>query len=169
MMNIISLVIAAFIGFSFHVMLMKISFKQSTIDYKVKAYDSLITIWVKMRNQIYSDVLEEKLCDFDKLYGESQAYLGEILLVSENEELVRDIDSFNEKYYRTEWGKMDLALANKEIELIKEKAMRNLIPRMRKDIEESSVLTPADLAHAFKPWIPFKRFFSRDRSSNCHR
>ena len=49
-------------GYLVHVISMKVSFKQRTIDNKIRVYDAIIAHWVKMRNFIYhSGTLVSKL------------------------------------------------------------------------------------------------------------
>ena len=64
-------------------MTMKISFKQRTIDNKIKVYDAIISQWVKMRNFVYGVLLVDprRLGEFDAMYGQSQAFIGEAVLV----------------------------------------------------------------------------------------
>ena len=55
-MNEVLLLIAGAIGgFLVHSVTMKVSFKQRTIDNKIKVYHALITQWVKMRNFVYAN------------------------------------------------------------------------------------------------------------------
>ncbi len=92
-MNEVLLLIAGAIGgFLVHSVTMKVSFKQRTIDNKIKVYDSLIIQWVKMRNFVYANhpgrpidnFPFQVIQQFDQIYGESQQYVGEAVLICED-------------------------------------------------------------------------------------
>jgi hypothetical protein len=97
---IFTLVFGVISGYFFNVIAMCISFKQRTIDNKIKVYDALIANWVEMRNLIYHDIDADKWLKLDKLYGRSQTYIGESFLLSDNQDLLEDINNFNEKFVR---------------------------------------------------------------------
>jgi hypothetical protein len=67
-------------GFAIHALSMKVSFKQRTIDNKIKVYDALIGVWVRMRNFVYThhrgqpvEVVPPNIAhEFDQMYGSSQ-------------------------------------------------------------------------------------------------
>ena len=59
-MAFITLLIGFALGFFLHLIIMKISFKQRTIDNKIKIYDSIITSWVKMRNEIFNPIDKQR-------------------------------------------------------------------------------------------------------------
>nr|HAT8715412.1 hypothetical protein [Legionella jordanis] len=103
-----------------HIVAMKISFKQRTIDHKIKVYDLLITHWVQMRNYIIhfsQESVSDKWVELDKIYGQSQTYIGEAFLVSDNQVLLTDINSFNEKFYRSSnWCKLSSEEINVRME-----------------------------------------------------
>lgn len=133
---------------------MRINFKQRTIDNKIKIYDSIISSWVKMRNLIYSRIENntdpsKKWFDLDQAYGESQTFIGETFLVSDNTQLAQDINIFNEKFYRSEWHKLTIDQANNTIEALKQECLL-IIDRMRADIKESAILHIADVMDIFK-------------------
>lgn len=48
MNQILLVLLGALGGFAVHAVSMKVSFKQRTIDNKIKVYDALIGTWVKM-------------------------------------------------------------------------------------------------------------------------
>lgn len=54
MKELLLLLAGAIGGFIARSAAMKVSFKQRTIDNKIKVYDALIAQWVKMRNFIYA-------------------------------------------------------------------------------------------------------------------
>jgi hypothetical protein len=144
---LISLIVGFILGLVIHMLMMKISFKQRTIDNKIKVYDSIITSWVKMRNQIFSlDNTSEKWHRLDQMYGESQTYIGEIFLVTENDSLAMKINTFNEKFFRQHWHTLDLNVTNQTIESLKDEGLI-LVAEMREDIRESTVLTRQDIFH----------------------
>lgn len=117
---------------------MKLNFQQRTIENKIKIFDSLITTWVQMRNLLVHQRNNPKwLEELDKIYGNSQRYLGEAMLVSKNVDLILNIEVFNEKFYRSDWSKLSREDTNKKLEELKKEA-RELIPRMRNDIQEST-------------------------------
>jgi len=141
-------------GFLAHSLAMRVSFKQRTIDHKIRIYDSLIGKWVQIRNFIYSvhsgqpldDYPAEIIHQFDHLYGESQQLIGEAILVCEDYLLTDDINSLNERFYRTEWQKLAMSRVNAEMEEIKAEALV-LFSRMREDIKSSTRLELEDFTH----------------------
>lgn len=146
--SLLALVFGGLAGFLVHALTMKVSFKQRTIDNKIKVYDSIIAHWVKTRNFIYSQLPNDPCANpqFDIMYGESQAFIGEAILVSEDMELTESIDTLNEKLYRTEWAKLPYEEANEIIENIKKQA-KPLIRRMREDIKDSTRFEIKDFFH----------------------
>jgi len=144
------LLIGAIGGYMVHVINMKVSFKQRTIDNKIKVYDAIITHWVRMRNFIFHELLPRPNAhpEFDKLYGESQAFIGEAILVSEDYKLTEDINALNERLYRTTWHDFTPEIINLEMEDIKAQGMI-IINRMRGDIKKSSILELSDFLHIF--------------------
>lgn len=152
-MSLITLIVGLIIGYLSNVVAMKISFKQRTIDNKIKVYDLLICKWVEMRNHIYHFENKDqenanKWLEFDKIYAYTQTYIGEAFLVTDNQQLVEDINSFNEKFYRTEWYNFPLEGINSKIEEFKAEGI-SLINRMKKDIHDSTKLNLADFSHIF--------------------
>lgn len=151
---VLLLVVGAIGGFLVHSVTMKVGFKQRTIDNKIKVYDALITQWVKMRNFIYAhhpgqptdDFPFQIIQQFDQIYGESQQYVGEAILICEDPALTTDINSLNEKMYRTEWHRLPLEQANETMEKIKNEAIA-VISRMREDIKGSTRFEWQDFAH----------------------
>lgn len=139
-------------GYLVHAISMKVSFKQRTIDNKIKVYDMIIAHWVRMRNFIYhSSILSDPKAyvEFDKLYGDSQTFIGEAALVSEDSVLVEDINSLNERLYRTEWQKLEHDKINEQMEDFKKVAL-GIIKRMQNDIKRSTVLEFSDFLHIWK-------------------
>lgn len=151
-------------GFAIHAISMKVSFKQRTIENKIKVYDALISIWVKMRNYIYThhrgqpvDVVPPNVADeFDQIYGSSQQLIGEAILVCEDDRLTTYINALNEKLYRTEWQKLEWSVANEAMEQIKVEAL-GVVSRMREDIKGSTRFEWRDFAHMLSGFSPSKR------------
>jgi hypothetical protein len=156
MSEILLLVAGAVGGFLVHSVTMKVGFKQRTIDNKIKVYDSLIAQWVKMRNFVYAyhpgqpieNYPSEVIQKFDQIYGESQQYIGEAILVCEDVVLTSDINNLNERMYRTEWHQLSLDKANEVMETIKTDAIE-IISRMREDIKCSTRFEWQDFVHIF--------------------
>ena len=125
-LNLVILIIGALGGYLVHAISMKISFKQRTIDNKIKVYDTIIGHWVKMRNFIYHKLLQDiqSYNEFDKLYGDSQTLIGEAALVSEDTILADDINTLNERLYRTDWQKLEGEKINEQMEDIKKEALK---------------------------------------------
>jgi hypothetical protein len=154
MTTIITFIIGAIGGFMINTITMKISFKQRTIDDKVKVYDALIGHWVKVRNYIYTfhptttghDIPENVGIDFDQIYGESQQLVGEALLICENEELTERINTLNERMYRTKWENLSRDKTNEQMEEIKLEAF-SIIKVMREDIKSNTILHWSDFTH----------------------
>ncbi|MGH7885152.1 MAG: hypothetical protein ACRENO_05595 [Thermodesulfobacteriota bacterium] len=151
MSSIITLILGAVGGFLLHAISMKISFKNRTIDNKINVFDNIIASWVSMRNFIYSDsrLNHQKL---DQMYGESQRSIGACILVCEDQELTENINSLNEKLYRTNWTDLPTETMNKEIEEIKIEAWE-IINRMREDVKESTRLNRSDFLHIIKGFL----------------
>lgn len=143
-----SLIIAIISGFFLNAIAMRISFKQRTIDNKIKVYDALITNWVEMRNLICHDVNTDKWLKLDKLYGQSQTYIGESFLLSDNQNLLEDINNFNEEFARTNWYELSRDDTNNILEKLKITGLK-LIQQMKADIHESTILTRKDLSQIF--------------------
>jgi predicted nucleic-acid-binding protein len=144
--QLLMLIIGLIGGYMAHAVGIRISFKQRTIDNKIKVYDAIIAHWVRMRNFIYHNLLSKdpkSYLEFDKIYGESQTFIGEAALISENVELVEDINALNERIYRTDWLNLNEDEINREMEDIKRVALE-IIKRMRKDIKDSTVLNLGD-------------------------
>ncbi len=146
-------------GFCLHALGMKINFKQRTIENKIKVYDSLITQWVKTRNFIYSQHLNPERSNnpwddnaFNVMYGESQAFIGEAVLVSEDSKLTEDINGLNEKFYRFNWAKDSHEEVDNAMEEIKIQAL-DLAKRMRKDIKDSTRLDREDIRHIISGFV----------------
>jgi hypothetical protein len=148
MWNIFLLLIGIISGFLVRSLTMKVSFKQRTIENKIKVYDSIITHWVKMRNFIYFQLPNDPHSDrqFDIMYGESQGFIGEAILVSEDTELTEAINTLNEKFYRTNWANLTFERANEIMETIKKEA-KPIVVRMREDIMDSTRFELKDLLH----------------------
>lgn len=153
--NLGVLIIGGIGGYLVHAISMKVSFKQRTIDNKIKVYDTIIAHWVKMRNFIYhSGILQDSgaYVEFDKLYGDSQTFIGEAFLVSEDSALIEDINNLNEGLYLTEWQKLEHDKINKQMDDIKKVAI-GIIKRMQHDIKRSTVLEFSDFLHIWKGLI----------------
>lgn len=144
-------------GFIVHAVTIIVSFKQRTIDNKIKVYDSIIARWVLFRNFIYSQLPKNpnEHPDFDKMYGESQTFIGEAILVSEDTNLTQDIDKLNEKFYSTLWSQIPIEKANEIMEGIKQEAIP-IIKRMQEDIKRSTIFQAKDFIYILKG------FFQRD-------
>jgi len=84
--------------------------------------------------------------EFDKLYGESQAFIGEAVLVSEDTQLTEEINQLNEKFYRTSWATLSPEKCDEAIENLKKEATL-LIARMREDIKSSTRFEWGDFVH----------------------
>lgn len=143
MIAIITLSIGFILGLFTHIITMKISFKQRTIDNKIKVYDAIIASWVKMRNRILHAEMSRKWIILDQIYGDSQTFIGEIFLITENDTLAIDINNFNEEFYRQNWSNFNLDETNIKLEEIKSKGLK-LVERMRSDIQSSTVLNRKD-------------------------
>ena len=156
MSYLIGFIIGLIGGFLAHSLAMQVNFKQRTIDNKIKVYDTLIVHWVRMRNFIYSNhpghsveaVPPEIAHKYDQMYGDSQTFIGEAILVCEDSGLTENINSLNERLYRIEWHKLALDEANKQMEQIKVDGL-DIVTRMRDDIKRSTRFERSDLSHMF--------------------
>lgn len=148
MSEFLTFVSGAIGGFLFHSVTMKVSFKQRTIDNKIKVYDSLISHWVRMRNFIYAspNTNPQALPEFDQMYGQSQTFIGESILVCDDPQLIQDINEFNERLYRTDWRQLSQDAVNDTMEDIKRQGMQ-MVSRMREDIKNSTRLEWSDFVH----------------------
>ncbi len=169
MKTILMLLLGGIAGFVLHALTMKISFKQRTIDNKIKVYDAIIAQWVRMRNFVYNSLhnksrvnIQERRDEFDNMYGVSQTFIGEAILVSDDEKLTDEINELNERMYRTDWLTMSdmansLDTVNKTMEEIKSDAW-GIIKSMRSDIKKSTRFEREDFVHIFKGiWSRKKR------------
>lgn len=139
-------------GYLVHAVSMNVSFKQRTIDNKIKVYDSVIAHWVRMRNFIYHSGISKdsnSYMEFDKMYGDSQTFIGEAALVSEDSALVDEINALNERLYRTDWQKLEHDKINEQMEDIKKIAL-GIIKKMQNDIRRSTVLEFSDFLHIWR-------------------
>lgn len=146
--NIITFIIGLFAGYFLYAIPMKVSFKNRTFDNKIIAFDNIITSWIKMRNHIYSES-STNIQILDQIYGESQRFIGQCVLVCEDKKLTEDINNLNEKLYRTKWNNLSIEDSNNEIEEIKKEAWK-IIDRMRYDAKESTRLDLNDFLHILK-------------------
>ncbi|MDD5451700.1 MAG: hypothetical protein PHT49_07390 [Desulfovibrionales bacterium] len=154
MSGIIVFILGVIGGFFAHSLTTKVSFKQRTIDNKIKVYNALITQWVRMRNFIYAhfpdhpadNISPEIIRDFDQMYGNFQALIAKAILVCEAAKLTDDINTLNERMYRTEWHMLTLDEANEEMEDIKRDALE-IVARMREDIKKSARFEFSDFSH----------------------
>ena len=108
-----------------------------------------------MRNFVYHVLLREpsRAGEFDVMYGESQCFIGEAILVSNNVELKDEINKLNERMFHADWQGLsakgnNFDQADEIMEGIKKDAI-GIIERMRHDIEESTRFERADLVHIF--------------------
>lgn len=141
-------IIGAVGGYLIHAISMKVSFKQRTIENKIKVFDAIIIQWVKMRNFVFHDLRQkpDAHLEFDKIYGESQTFIGEAILVSEDVTLAEDINSLNERLYRSDWQGRQEQEINSDMDDIKIQAMA-IIKRMRDDISKSTIFEFSDFLH----------------------
>ena len=160
MYELIILVIGALGGFGLHSIVKMISFKQRTIDNKIKVFDSLIGSWIKMRNFIISNYKEQPIsqevrCKFDEIYGNSQQLIGESILVCENESLTTDINDLNESIYRNNWDIIDSNEINVVMDQFKVDVLA-LVVRMREDIKNNNRLEWQDIMFDISGLFPKK-------------
>ncbi len=158
MYELMILIIGALIGFGLHIIVMMISFKQSTIDNKIKVFDSLIGSWVKMRNFIIThhmgESISQKVRDkYDEIYGDSQQLIGESILVCEDESLTTDINDLNESIYRNSWESLDSNEINDTLNRFKLDTLA-LVVRMREDIKKNNRLEWKDLIYGISGLFP---------------
>jgi hypothetical protein len=151
-------------GFALHALSMKVSFKQRTIDNKIKVYDALIGVWVRMRNYIYThhpgqpaDAVPPNIAyEFDQMYGSSQQLIGEAILVCEDDALTSRINALNEKLYRTEWQKLKWEAVNQAMEQVKTEAL-TVAAQMREDIKGSTRFEWRDFSHMISGFAPRRK------------
>jgi len=143
-------------GYFLNLIAMCVSFKQRTIDNKIKVYDALIANWVEMRNLIYHDSDNDKWQKLDKIYGRSQTYIGESFLLSDNQKLLEDINAFNERFIRTTWHNLSIDDINSTMENLKADGL-GLIQKMKADIHENTQFTRTDLSQIFRGLFKCKK------------
>jgi len=153
MQTLITLIIGLIGGFIAHAVAMKVSFKKSDRENKMKVYDGIIGVWLTMRNYIFANHPEtstgprnDYVHTFDQMYGQSQKFIGETILISDGEKLFEDINRLTEMFYRTDWNSLSLETVNRNMEDIKIEAI-DLVKRMRNDAKNSTVFHWTDLAH----------------------
>lgn len=151
-------------GFALHALSMKVSFKQRTIENKIKVYDALIGVWVRMRNFVYThhrgqpaeSVPPDIAHEFDQLYGSSQQLIGRAILVCEDDALTTAVNALNEKLYRTEWHKLEWAAVNQAMEQVKVESL-DVVARMREDINGSTRFEWRDFSHMLSGLAPRRK------------
>lgn len=147
-MVILYILLGVLVGFLGHAIAMQVSFKQETIKNKITTYSNIISYWVKLRNSIYDlDNKDEYLEKFNRLnliHGETQKYVGEAFLFSEDIELLAEINKLNNDSFNTNWLDLDLNKKNLIIESLKDKAI-NIIIKMRSNIQNSTKFSWDDL------------------------
>jgi len=154
MTALLTFLLGAIGGFAAHIFSMKVGFKQRTIDNKIKVFVSLIGTWVEMRNFIFAHhagthlegLSAEALFQYDQMYGKSQQLIGEAILICDDQNLTDELNSLNEKLYRTPWSQMDLEAVNTDIENFKIEAF-SAVAKMRKDIKRSTRFELSDFSH----------------------
>ncbi|GGI53283.1 hypothetical protein [Oxalicibacterium solurbis] len=151
-------------GFTVHAVTMKVSFKQRTIDNKIKIFDSIIGTWVKMRNFVFAhhpghpvdSVPLQISINFDQMYGQSQQLIGETILICEDDNLTSLINTLNERIYRTSWHLLNIHEVNTEMEKFKIDAF-DAVRKMRLDIERSTRFELSDFLHIYSGLLRNKR------------
>ena len=141
-------------GYAAYSVMMKVSFKQRMIDDKIKVFASIVQTWVRMRNYIFAhhpgyavpEALTPVNQEFDQMYGQSQQFIAEAILVCDDESLTTKLDRLNEELYRTPWDQKDLTAAAEAIEKFKKEAML-AVAEMRNDVRRSTRLELSDLSH----------------------
>jgi len=154
--TLIGIIVGLVGGYLVHAISMQVSFKQRTIDNKIKVYDQLITQWVKMRNFIVANqylagqqqIPANVRSEFDLLYSQGLTYIGEAYLICGDVTLAKDLDGFNEKLYRTQWLQMTIQDINGALDQLKVDAVALLV-RMQADIRGSTRLSLGDISFMF--------------------
>jgi hypothetical protein len=154
--TLIGIIVGLVGGYLVHAMSMQVSFKQRTIDNKIKVYDQLITQWVKMRNFIVANqylagqqqIPANVRSEFDLLYSQGLTYIGEAYLICGDVTLAKDLDDLNEKLYRAQWLQMTIQGSNGALDQLKVDAVALLV-RMQADIRGSTRLSLGDISFMF--------------------
>ena len=153
--TLIGIIVGLVGGYLVHAMSMQVSFKQRTIDNKIKVYDELITQWVKMRNFIVANqhlagqqIPAHIPSQYDQLYSQGLTYVGEAYLICKDVALAKDLDDLNEKLYRTQWLQMSIQGIDVALDQLKVDAV-TLLGRMQADIRGSTRLSLGDLRFMF--------------------
>lgn len=142
-MSVISTILGGIIGFFLKTFIVQFGFRSEDIKNKKETYESIIGIWVAIRNHIFHGDFTNKWLELDKIYGDSQLIIGKAYLFSDQQNLIDEINDFNEKLYRQDWHKLTLEEINNLLENLKREALP-LISRMRRDIDASKQISLRD-------------------------
>lgn len=149
MSYLITFLVAFISGFIGNIFLMRISFKNKTIDLKISTYNNIISCWVEMRNFIVNLSYENikpnpsECKKFDKIYAASLKYIGQAFLFTEDKKLAEDIRDFNEKFCREEaWIKSRNERDDKLKKFYEEGI--SIINKMSSDVKDSTRFTCDD-------------------------
>jgi hypothetical protein len=158
--TVIAFLVGAVLGFLVHAGWLRATFKSRVVARKSSNFEALVDQWVAARNFIAHgregaassaegvSVTQGDRAELDRMYGNSQTLLGRALLACEDDDLVGDVNAFNEDLFRTEWSELGRSEADRRLEDLKLRAFGpgGLVPRMREDIKRSTRLEKTDLS-----------------------
>jgi hypothetical protein len=113
MFEVILLIIGAVAGFCLYKMVIMSGSRQSTINNKKDAFDSITESWTEVRHFILANhkgklLSREANNAIKEMHKNSQQLIDKLNLASENQHLISDINGFNESIYQNEWDTLDL-------------------------------------------------------------
>jgi hypothetical protein len=149
MFEVILLIIGAVAGFCLYKIIITSSSRQSTINNKISAFDSIIESWTEIRHFILANhkgklLSREANNAIDEIHKNSQQLIDKLNIACENQQLISDINGFNESIYQNEWDTLDLKKLSAVTDQLKTDSSV-LAVRMREDINNSYRLDWQDL------------------------
>lgn len=146
-MVVISVVISFILGILSSLVAMKVHFKYRTIQKKINTYELLIQSWIMMRNM----VCQKERQKFDQFYAQAVAAIGAVYIFSEDDSLSEEIHGFNKYVFEKMVALFDgddASALRSELDQLETKAIP-IVKKMRKNVEESTVLSLRDILHIF--------------------
>ena len=149
MFEVILLIAGAVGGFCLYKMVITSDSRQSTINSRIDAFDSITESWTEIRHFILANhqgklLSREANKAIDGIHKNSKQLIEKLNSTCENQLLIADINGFNESIYQNEWDTLDLKKLSAVTDQLKADSSA-LAKRMREDINNSYRLEFQDL------------------------
>ena len=149
MFEVILLIIGVVAGFYLYKMVITSDSRQSTINNKIKTFDSIAESWTEVRHYILANhkgklLSREANNAITAIHKNSQQLIESLSITCENQLLISDINGFNESIYLNEWDTLDLKKLSAVTDRLKTDSS-TLSARMREDINNGYRLELQDL------------------------